>query len=349
MGTDDSPRPGIDHWLSFKGQGQYINPQINLNGKEQQASGYATEILNQHAEEFLRRPHDKPFLLYLSHKAVHPNLEQRADGSIDDPTAAHFIPAENYRRLYADAVIPRRANAQFERLEGKPALTRAIPGLPPLSRSTGTSDEVIRDRLRMLASIDDGVGMIFKALEETGQLEKTLVVFTSDHGYFYGEHGLSVERRLAYDEAARIPLLMRYPRLIKPSIEITSLVQTIDFAPTFLQLADVTAPPAVHGRSLLPLLTGNESKLRESLLIEHMSDKVFPRMHRMGYQAVRTQDWKYIHYTDLENVDELYDLSSDPFEMRNLISDPPSQSKRMELQKELQHLVQEATPEFTKR
>ena len=349
MGTDDSPRPGIDHWLSFKGQGQYINPQVNVNGKEQQASGYATDILNQHAREFLRRSHDKPFVLYLSHKAVHPNLEQRADGSIDDPTAAHFIPAESYRRLYADAVIPRRANAQFERLEGKPALTRPIAGLPPLSRSTGTSDEVIRDRLRMLASVEDGVGIIFKTLEETGKLDNTLLVFTSDHGYFYGEHGLSVERRLAYDEAARIPLLMRYPRLIRRSSEITPLVQTIDLAPTFLELAGAKALPAVHGRSLLPLLTGSESKLRESLLIEHMSDKVFPRMHGMGYQAVRTEDWKYIHYTDLENVDELYDLRSDPFEMRNLISDPLSQSKRIDLQKELQRLVQDATPKPTGR
>ena len=131
MGTDDSPRPGIDHWLSFKGQGEYIDPQINLDGKEQKASGYATDILNQHAVEFLRRPHDRPFVLYLSHKAVHPNLQQRADGSISDPTAANFVPAEKHRQLYSGVPIPRRQNALIDRPEGKPALLRKVGDMPP--------------------------------------------------------------------------------------------------------------------------------------------------------------------------------------------------------------------------
>jgi N-acetylglucosamine-6-sulfatase len=331
----------VDHWLSFKGQGQYVDPQVNLNGQEQQVTGYATDILNQHAVEFLRRPHDRPFVLYVSHKAVHPNLEQRADGSISDPTAANFIPAEKYRQLYAGATIPRRPNALFDRLDGKPALTRPIRELPPLSRSTGTSDEVIRDRLRMLASIEDGVGMIFKALEETRQLDNTLLVFTSDHGYFYGEHGLSVERRLAYEETARIPLLLRYPPMVKPGAEFTPMVQTIDLAPTFLELAHASTPANLHGRSLIPLLKGEQAKLRDAMLIEHYSDKVFPRMNDMGYQAVRTQDWKYIHYTDLPNADELYDLQADPHEMRNLIFEPRSQPTLLALQEELRKLVRE--------
>ena len=342
MGTDDSPRPGVDHWLSFKGQGEYVDPQINLNGQEQRATGYATDILNQHAVEFLRRPHDRPFVLYLSHKAVHPNLEQCADGSLSDPTAAHFIPAEKYRQLYAEATIPRRPNALVDRLEGKPALMRQLGELPPLSRSTGTSDEVIRDRLRLLASVEDGVGMIFQALEETRQLDNTLLVFTSDHGYFYGEHGLSVERRLAYEETARIPLLLRYPPLVKPGAEITPLVQSIDLAPTFLELAHASTPTNLHGRSLVPLLTGEQSKLRDAILIEYFSDKVFPRMQEMGYQAVRTQDWKYIHYTDLPNADELYDLQADPYEMRNVISETRSQAKLLALQDELRRLVRES-------
>jgi N-acetylglucosamine-6-sulfatase len=328
--------------LSFKGQGQYVNPRINLNGREEQVTGYATDILNRQAIEFLRRPHDQPFLLYLSHKAVHPNLVQRADGSIDDPTAARFIPADRYRRLYADAPIRRRPNALFERLEGKPALTRSLPDLPPLSQSTGTSDEVIRDRLRMLASIEDGVGLIFQTLKDTGQLDRTVLVFTSDHGYFYGEHGLSVERRLAYDESARIPLLIRFPPLVKPGSEITSLVQTIDLAPTFLELAGVPAGPQLHGRSLVPLLKGEQVKLRDAILIEHFSDKVFPRMHQMGYLAVRTENWKYIHYTDLPDSDELYDLQADPYEMRNVIAEAGSQSRLAELRGVLQQLIKHA-------
>lgn len=342
MGTDDSPRPGVDHWLSFKGQGEYINPQINLNGKEQQASGYATDILNQHAVEFLRQPHDRPFMLYLSHKAVHPNLQQAADGSISDPTAANFVPSEKYRQLYSDVTIPRCQNALVDLPEGKQALLRKIGDLPPLSRATGTSDEVIRDRLRMLASVEEGVGMIFQALQETGQLDNTLLVFTSDHGYFYGEHGLSVERRLGYEETARIPLLVRYPPLVKAGSEIKQLVQTIDFAPTFLELGQAKTPPNLHGRSLVPLLKGEPAKVRDAILIEYFSDKVFPRMHNMGYQAVRTADWKYIHYTDLADSDELYNLQSDSYELRNLIADPNSQRKLQALQEELQRLVRSA-------
>jgi N-acetylglucosamine-6-sulfatase len=339
MGIDDSPRPGIDEWLSFKGQGEYIDPRINRNGKEQQAKGYATDILNQQAVEFVRRPHDRPFVLYLSHKAVHPNLEQRADGSISDPAAANFVPADKYRHLYEDAVIPRRPNAIFDRLVGKPALTRSIAGLPALNTATGTSDKVIRDRLRMLASVDEGVGLVLEALADNGQLDRTLVVFTSDHGYFYGEHGLSVERRLGYEETARIPLLVRYPPLVKPGTTIPALVQTIDFAPTFLELGQAELPPVLHGKSLVGLLTGSQVRLRDSLLIEHSSDTVFPRMHSMGYQAVRTENWKYIHYTDLPDSDELYDLRVDPYETQNRIADPGAQMELGVMQDQLRKLL----------
>ena len=149
-----------------------------------------------------------------------PNLEQRADGSISDPNATTFAPAERHKQLFVDAKIPRRPNAHIDRLAGKPALMRQIGNLPPLSRSTGTSDEVIRDRLRMLMAAEEGVGQILRTLEKKKLLDQTMVIFTSDHGYFYGEHGLSVERRLAYEEAIRIPLLVRYPPLIRAGTQV---------------------------------------------------------------------------------------------------------------------------------
>ena len=184
--------------------------------------------------------------------------------------------------------------------------------------------------------------MIFQALQQSGQLDNTLLVFTSDHGYFYGEHGLSVERRLGYEETARIPLLVRYPPLVKAGTEVKPIVQTIDFAPTFLELANAKVSANVHGRSFVPLLKGDTTKLRDSILIEHFSDMVFPRMHSMGYQAVRTEDWKYIHYTDLADSDELYNLQSDPYELRNMIADGNSQTKLQELKTELQRLIRSA-------
>lgn len=340
MGTDDTPRPGFDHWVSFQGQGHYVNPRLNVNGKEIQATGYTTDLLSQHVVEFIRRPRAKPFLVYLAHKAVHPELTQNADGSISDPSAGRFLPAERHRTLYAGLPVPRRPNVR-DTLEGKPALQRRIDNLPSLGPATGTSDESIRDRLRMLASVEEGVGDILQALAQTRQLDNTLVVFTSDHGYFYGEHGLSVERRLAYEEAIRIPFLLRYPPLIRAGTTVDATVLTLDLAPTLLDLAGVALPRTMQGRSLLPLLRGEAVPARDVFLIEHASDKVFPRVRNMGYQAVRTPRWKYIRYTELPGMEELYDLQADPYEMKNLRHDPGAQAALEQMQRELARLLRE--------
>lgn len=342
MGTDDSPRPGIDEWVSFKGQGQYLNPDLNVNGKVEKVHGYATDILNERALKFIRQRHDRPFLLYLSHKAVHPNLEQRADGSISDPTASKFIPAERHKDLYSDVRIQRRPNAVFDKLVGKPALMRIIGDLPPLSRATGSSDDVIRDRLRMLMAVEEGVGQIYNTLKETGQLDNTMFIFTSDHGYFYGEHGLSVERRLAYEESARIPMLIRFPPLIKAGTILEPFVLTVDIAPTLLELGGAKTPPNLHGTSMAPLLIGERKKLRDAFLIEYFSDTVFRRMDRMGYQAVCNANWKYIHYVDLEGMDELYDRRADPYEMHNRIDQPSARNSLQTMKGELRRVLDES-------
>jgi N-acetylglucosamine-6-sulfatase len=187
-------------------------------------------------------------------------------------------------------------------------------------------------------------------LERQGQLENTLIVYTSDEGYFYGEHGLSTERRLAYEESARIPLYMRVPRSIecgkgpggRPGSVIAPYVVSIDVAPTFLELAG--APPAkdMDGRSLVPLLRGDKVDWRKSFLIEYFSDKVFPRVQNMGYQSVRTDRWSYIHYVDLEGMDELYDLHADPYQLRNLIHVPSAQPALQDLKEELDRLLKDS-------
>jgi N-acetylglucosamine-6-sulfatase len=345
MGTDDSPRPGIDHWIGFKGQGEYIDPVLNIDGKMQKVPGYATDILDARAVEFIRRPHDKPFVLYLSHKAMHPNLTQRADGSLSDPSASTFVPAPRHAKLFANEKIPRRPNALVDHVEGKPALMRKIDSLPPLSRATGSSDKEILGRERTFMAAEEGVGDILKALAEKKLLDNTLVIFTSDHGDFYGEHGLSVERRLAYEEGIRIPLVMRYPRLIKAATVIDQMVLSIDIAPTLLQLAGTAIPKNLHGRSLVPLLKGEPVKWRDSFLVEYFSDKVFPRMDHMGYQAVRTDRWKLIHYTDLKDMDELYDLQTDPYEMHNRIDDPSAKAARDHMRDELHRQLQATAKE----
>lgn len=323
MGNDDSPRPGFNYWASFRGQGECIDPGLNINGREIKARGYITDILTDHAVEFLQWRREKPFCLYLAHKAIHPNVTQRDDGSVvvSALTAPElFIPAERHRNLYAGQILPRRPSfGQPPR--GKPALERPLDGLPPLGPRTATPDEAILNRMRMMKAVDEGLGRILEVLETTGQLDDTAVVLTSDHGYFYGEHGLDAERRLAYEEAIRIPLLMRYPRRIRPHTRVDQFALSVDMAPTMLALAGARAPTSVQGQSLLPLLENRRIGWRDVFLIEYFSDTVFPRIRQMGYQAVRSRRWKYIHYTELNGMDELYNLDRDPSEMNNVVGD----------------------------
>src|SRR5262245_22693826 len=170
MGNDDSPRPGFDRWVSFKGQGSYLNPEINEDGKDVHARGYITDLLNGYAVEFIKRRHDKPFLVYLAHKAIHPEVMQHDDASINMADAERFIPAERHANLYVGKKIPRRPSA-MQSPAGKPALQRTIGDLPPLGPGTSTSDNVVLDRLRSLMAIEEGVGEILKALKETNQLD----------------------------------------------------------------------------------------------------------------------------------------------------------------------------------
>ncbi|MCM3903549.1 MAG: sulfatase [Pyrinomonadaceae bacterium] len=344
MGNDDTPRPGFDRWVSFKGQGTYLNPEFNEDGISVKASGYVTDILSSYVVEFIKRRHDKPFLIYLAHKAIHPEVMQHGDGSVNLADAELFIPAERHRNLYAGKTIPHRPN--YKRApEGKPALQRRIGDLPPLGAATGTRDESILGRQRSLMAIEEGVGNILKALEETHQLDNTILVLASDNGYFYGEHGLSVERRLAYEESIRMPLLVRYHKLIKPGTVRNEFALNIDLAPTLLELAGVGVPNKMQGRSLVTLLNGARPAWRNSFLIEYYSDKVFPRMAQMGYKAVRTERWKYIHYLELEGMDELYDIKTDPYEMKNLIHQPGAEKALAEMKLEMERLLKETNNE----
>jgi N-acetylglucosamine-6-sulfatase len=268
----------------------------------------------------MRRSRGKPFMVFLAHKALHPNVQQRDDGSVAQlqDQAAGFVPAERHRGRYAQAVVPRRQNATVP-VQRKPALQRAIPGLPPLSPSTGTPDRDVRDRLEMLLGVDESLARIDSALREIGEYENTVVIFTSDHGYFYGEHGLNEERRLAYEETVRIPLIIRDPRNPRKGVTPSQMAQTIDLAPTILAMAGVADTVRGQGASLVPILEGSSPQWRSSVLVEYYTDQVFPRTLTMGYQAVRTERHKYIHYLELDGMDELYDLEKDPFELNNLM------------------------------
>jgi N-acetylglucosamine-6-sulfatase len=338
MGVDDSPRPGFDDWLSVKGQGRYVDPPLNDNGRAVQGKGYVTDVFTDRAAAFLKRSRRKPFCLYVSHKAVHPDLEQRADGSIVNALATNFIPAERHATLYEGVAIPRRPNSE-DTLAGKPALQRNVAGLPPLGKETATKDHEILGRQRMFAAVDEGLGRILEVLDETGQANNTVVVFSSDHGYFYGEHGLSFERRLAYEESIRIPLIVRYPQLVVGGKESTSTVLSIDVGPTILDLCGAKYPHEIAGRSFAPLLRNEPLAPRGPFLIQQVSDNVFARMKTMGYDAVRDDRYKFIRYREHAGMEELYDLQADPYEMKNLAGDAAVRKIRSALEDALNRLT----------
>ena len=258
MGNDDSRRPGFDYWVSLKGQGEAIDPSLNINGERQVVKGYVTDILTMHSLRFINQERTKPFLLYLSHKALHPNLVQRDDGSTVDIGEGGFIPAERHRHMYDTSVFTRRPNADVPPMD-KPALARKIDTLPLLSPATSTKESTIRERAEMLMAVDEGLGKIMAALEAKGIFDNTILVFTSDHGYWYGEHCLNEERRLAYEEGIRIPLLIRYPASIPAGTTVDQMTLSIDLAPTLVELAGVDPGDHYQGRSLLPVINGNST------------------------------------------------------------------------------------------
>lgn len=341
MGNDDSPRPGFDRWIGMRGQGEAIDPVLNIDGIRTPTQGYVTDILTNYSLGFIRQERKNPFLLYLSHKALHPNIFQADDGSsralLNQPSG--FIAAPRHQGRYAGFPIERRINATMP-IEAKPALQREIEGLPSLLPGGGTDDNTIISRLEMLLGVDESTGQLLAALEAMGELDNTVIVVAGDHGYFYGEHGLGGERRLAYEESSRIPFLVRYPPVIRAGITPAPLVMNIDLAPTLLELANSDQEQPMHGRSLVPILRGEvASNWRDSILIEYYSDTVFQRIVNMGYKAVRTTRYKLIDYLELEGMDELYDLQLDPYEMKNVIDDAAYQSVRNDMRLELQRLL----------
>jgi arylsulfatase A-like enzyme len=322
MGNDDTPRAGFDHWVSFKGQGRYDNPQFNINGERVDRQGYMTDLLNEYAIEYLKKKRDKPFALTFAHKAVH----------------GPFIPAERHNGLYQGATLPLTPNKQDD-WSGKPILQLPEPPRPANPNRPANNQPQRPTHLaqtQQLAAVDEGVGQILKALADSGQLDNTLIIFTSDNGYFWGEHRLG-DKRAAYEESIRIPFLVRYPKLIKPGTQFEQTILNADLAPTLIELANAPKLEMMHGRSWLPLLKGKTKNWRETVLLEYFHETNFPRIQ--SWQAVRTPQWKYIHYTEHEGMDELYNLQTDRYEMKNLIHEPKQAAKLKQLQAELLRLT----------
>ena len=324
MGNDPTPRPGFDYWAVLPGQGRTIDPELYEDSRIRTVSGYVTDILTDRAVAFIERERAGPFFLFMGHKAIHPDARQLDDGSVDPNVPSRFIPAPRHLGRYDSAVFPTRPNvvASLDALSDKPALRRALLAKSP-DEPEENSDTASRRRAEMLLAVDESVGRIVDALGERGILDETFILFTSDNGYFYGEHGLTIERRMPYEESIRSPLIVRYPPLVRGGSRIDALVVSIDIAPSVLDLAGAPISEQIQGRSFLPLFAAPVVDWRESVFVEFYTyENPFPWLVDMDYRAIRTERYKYIHWMQHPGENELYDLVEDPYEMDNRIDDP---------------------------
>lgn len=332
MGGDaDDPQPGFDRWISFRGQGTYLPGKdgLNVDGKRVPQKGYITDELTDYAIDWMKqRPADKPFFLYLSHKAVH----------------SEFIPAERHKGVYAREtfVYPKSMAADGEYARHRPQWVRnqrnSWHGVEYPYHSDLDIAEYYKRYAETLLGVDDSVGRVLAHLRERGQLDSTLVIYMGDNGFAFGEHGL-IDKRTAYEESMRVPMLARCPETIRPGTVVEEVVANIDIAATCLDRAGVKPASPMDGRSFLPLLKGQKTAWRDALLYEYYWERNFPQTPTV--HALRGDRYKYIHYHGIWDVDELYDLKEDPFETHNLIFSEAHRKVAVEMNRKLFGVLQE--------
>ncbi|MBL7139403.1 MAG: sulfatase [Planctomycetes bacterium] len=315
----DDPRPGFDHWASFKGQGTYVDPTLNINGTRETFQGYTTDVLTDQALAWLKDGRDakRPFYLHLAYKAVH----------------YPFQPADRHRGRYANAEVRRpETMANTERnYQTQPHWVRerrySIHGVDHMETGqydddpVPSFDDLVRRYSETVHGLDENLGRLLAYLDESGLARSTLVLYMGDNGFALGEHGF-YDKRDAFEESIRVPMLAYAPGLIAPGTTVTPMVQNIDVAPTVLDAAGVAIPESakMDGRSFLPLLLGKKASWRDHILYEYHWEWNFPATPTLF--AIRTDRYKYIYYYGVWDHDGFYDLETDPLERHNLVNVP---------------------------
>ncbi|MGE0021818.1 MAG: sulfatase [Draconibacterium sp.] len=350
---------GFDFSMVLPGQGQYYNPDFLVNGEKVRKEGYCTEIITETALDWLRNKRDKNklFCLLYHQKAPHRNwlpapkyLNLFDDKTFDLPetffddyanrgTAAKEQEMEINRHAIWGHDFKLIVNPNGDTTEFYNDLKRMNPQQrtdwmaayedenQQFLKNMPTGKELalwkynryIKDYLRTIQSVDDGVGEVLKYLDEAGLAENTIVVYTSDQGFYLGEHGW-FDKRFMYEESFRTPLLIRYPKEIKPGTKIDKLVQNLDFAPTFLDYANIEIPDEMQGESFRKLVSGETGEWRDAVYYTYYE---YPAVHMVKrHYGVATERYKLMHfYYDIDEW-EMYDLQTDPQEMKNIYNDP---------------------------
>jgi N-acetylglucosamine-6-sulfatase len=334
--TNDAPRPGFHHWMSHRGQGNYFDNEFNINGSRETIPGYYTKVVTDYAVKWIRQHREKPFLLILGHKAPHGGPiepEPKFEKALDKYPIVKPPNADNYAAPDKPTWLKESYNTWHG--SGGPLYGQKV------------YDKFVRAYLATLLSVDESVGRIYNGLVYSGQLDNTLIIFTSDNGFVLGEHG-RVDKRTMYDESLRVPLLVRYPRLVKPATIVEQMVLSLDLAPSILDICKAKPLPNAQGRSWKRLLDGERHRWRKSFIYEYNYEKEFP--YTPNVRGVRTEQWKLIHYpngdaTPSRFTSELYNLEQDPHEMRNLINDDKWAKQRAKLEKEFLRQTRKAGPD----
>ncbi len=353
---------GFDYWNILPGQGLYYNPVMIEMGTRKKYQGYVTEIITDHALRWLKeRKGDKPFYLMFHHKAPHREWEPAPknltlyDGKeIPEPAT-----------LFDDYTGRGRAAHEQDMTIAKTMTNRDVKLVPPnnltpeqkakwdaaydpkikaFKEANPQGKDLVRwkyrrymeDYLACIASVDESVGRVLDYLQESGLADNTIVIYTSDQGFYLGEHGW-FDKRFMYEESLQMPLLVRYPKEIKAGSVNNDIVMNLDFAETFLDYAGVRTPEDMQGVSIRPLLQGRTpTDWRKSMYYHYYE---YPAVHSVKrHYGVRTERYKLIHfYNDIDEW-ELYDLEKDPDEMRNVYNDPAYAATVKELTAELKRL-----------
>ena len=341
---------GFDYWNVLPGQGDYHNPMMIEMGVERQHEGYVTDIITDLSLDWLEgRDKERPFCLMYHHKAPHRWWEpddKHADlyENIDIPEPDTFWDDYSNRASAAGA-----AKMRVDRDLSERDLKGPTPeGLTAEEEKKWKYQRYIKDYLRCVASVDDNVGRMLDYLDEHGLTENTIVIYTSDQGFFLGDHGW-YDKRFMYEESLRMPFLIRYPGQIEPGTVNDDMVLNVDFAPTFLDYAGIESPDEFQGTSIRPVLAGQTPEDWQTSIYYrywmHLSHH-----HVYAHYGVRTHQYKLIYYyadalgqggaiDDTKEPEwELFDLEKDPLEMNSVYGDPAYADVVVELKDEMHRL-----------
>ena len=373
LGSDPT---GFDSWEILPGQGRYIDPVLYDKDGAKVYKGYATDVITDLGLAFLsNRPPGKPFLLMLHHKAPHrewtPDAKHKAmfaHRTIPEPSTLHdnYATRSDALKEQKQTVFKHLTRGDLKmippaELQGtnRSAWMGAVPKEVEITdaqgrRQTLTGEALNRwkyqrymqDYLACVQSVDDNLGRLTDWLDANGLKNNTIVIYTSDQGFFLGDHGL-YDKRFFYEESARMPFLVRWPGVIKPGSTSEALVINTDFAPTLMAAAGLTVPSDIQGRDLRPIFSGlKPESWRDAIYYRYYHD---PGHHNTrAHYGIRTQRYKLIHSWKIDQW-ELFDLKQDPKELRNLSQDPGQQAILTELKKSLYRLKSELkdNDEFT--